>query len=70
MALLNTNAKIKEIIKEIIKDVKLGIKRSSQLELVFHIDHKELFLNLCENVEVVVSNLKTRHLIFVIETEN
>lgn len=66
-ALLDTSAEINVMTCEAMEDAGLAMQRGPKLELVSHISHSRLFLGLCENVEVVIGRLKTRHPIFVVE---
>lgn len=43
----------------------LAMRWGPKLELLSHTDHSRLFFGLCENVEIAIGGLKTRHLIFV-----
>lgn len=65
--LLDTNAKINIITRKVIKDARLVIKQGSKLELVLYMGYSRLFLNLCKDIEVVISGLKTKYSIFIIE---
>lgn len=66
-ALLDTGAEINVITSKFIKDVNLAMRQGLKLELVFHTGHSHPFLGLCENVEVAIRRLKTKHPIFVVE---
>lgn len=45
----------------------LAIRQRPKLELILHTSHSHLFLRLYKDVEIAISNLKTRHLIFVMK---
>ncbi len=49
------------------KDTGLAMQCSSKLELVSYTSRSCFFLSLCEDVEVAIEGLKTRHSIFIIE---
>ena len=66
-ALLDTGAEINVMIKELMEDANLAMRRGPKLELVSHTGHSRPFLGLCEDVEVAIGGLKTRHPIFVVE---
>lgn len=66
-ALLDTGIKINVMIRKLIKDVNLAIKQGPKLELVFYTGHNHFFLGFCEDVEVAIKGLKTRHQIFVLK---
>lgn len=66
-ALLDTGAEINVMTKEVMENAGLAMRRGPRLELVSHTGHSQPFLGLCEDVEVAVSGLKTRHSIFVVE---
>ncbi len=55
------------MIRKLMGNANLAIRRRPKLELVSHTGHSRLFLGLCEDVEVAIGGLKTRYLIFVIE---
>ena len=66
-ALLDTGAEINVMTREVMEDAGLAIRRGLKLELVSHIGYSRPFLGLCEDVEVAIGGLKTRHPIFVVE---
>ncbi len=45
----------------------LAVRRGLKLKLVSHIGHSHFFLDLYEDVEVAMGELKTKHPIFVVE---
>lgn len=45
----------------------MAIQYSSKLELVSHTSHSRHFLSFCENVEIGIGGLKTKHPIFIVE---
>lgn len=67
MALLDTGTGINVMTIEVMEDAGLAMRQGPKLELVSHTGHSWPFLGLCEDVEVVISGLKTRHPIFVVE---
>ena len=67
-ALLDTGAKINIMTRKLMEEVNLIMRKGLKLELVSHTGHSRPFLKLCENVEVAIKGLKTRHPIFVAET--
>ncbi|MCJ1348653.1 hypothetical protein MMC31_006886, partial [Peltigera leucophlebia] len=66
-ALLDTDAGINVMTKEVMKDAGLAMRQRPKLELVLHMGHSRPFLGLCKDVEVAIGGLKTRHPIFVVE---
>ena len=66
-ALLDTVAEINVMTRELMEDANLAMRLGPKLELVSHTGHGRRFLGLCEDVEVAIGGLKTRHLIFVVE---
>lgn len=66
-ALLDTGAEINVMTREIMEDTGLAMRQGPKLELVSHTGHSRPFLGLCEDVEVAIGGLKTRHPIFVVE---
>ena len=66
-AFLDTGAEINVITREVMEDVGLAMRRGPKLELVSHTGHSRPFLGLCEDFEVAIGGLKTRHPIFIIE---
>lgn len=70
ITLLDASVEINIMTKKLIKDVHLAIRQGPKLELVSHIGYSWLFLNFCEDVEVSIGRLKTRHSIFVIEARD
>ena len=68
IALLDTGAEINVMTREVMEDAGLAMRRGPKLELVSHTGHSRPFLGLCEEVEVVIGGLETRHPIFLVET--
>ena len=66
-ALLNTAAEINDMTREVIENTGLAMRHGSKLELVSHTGHSHPSLGLCEDVEIAIGGLKTRHPIFVVE---
>lgn len=66
--LLDTDAKINVIIRKVIKDASLAMRRALKLEIVSHTGYSHSFLGLCKDVEVSIRRLQTRHPIFIVET--
>ena len=56
--------------RQIIEDAGLAMRQKPKLELVLHTNYNQFFLGLCEDIEVTIGGLKTRHLIFVIEARH
>lgn len=52
------------------KDVGLAMQRSLKLELISYIGYNFFFLGFCKNIEVVIGELKIKHLIFDVEIRN
>ncbi len=66
-ALFDTDVEINVMTREVMKDAGLAMRRPPKLELVSNTGHIRLFLGLCEDVEIAIRGLKTRHPIFVVE---
>lgn len=67
MVLLDTGAEINLMTKEIMEDARLAMRQGPKLELVLYISLSRPFLGLCEDIEIAIRGLKTRHPIFVVE---
>lgn len=67
IALLDTNVDINIMTRELMEDVNLAMRQGDKLELIPHTGHNQHFFCLCENIEIAIRGLKTRHPIFVIE---
>lgn len=52
--LLDISTKINIITRKIIKDAKLTIRQWPKLKLILYISHSQIFLGLCENVEIII----------------
>lgn len=61
---------INVIIRKVIEDASLAMQHSLKLELVSHTGYNRHFIGFCENIEVAIGGLKTRHPIFVVETKD
>ena len=64
------DAEINIMIRELMKDANLAMRRGPKLELVSYIGHSHLFFGLFEDVKVVIGGLKTRNPIFVVKAED
>lgn len=53
--------------RKLIEIVNLDIRQRLKLELVSNTDYSGFFFGFCEDIEIVLEEFKTRHLIFVIE---
>lgn len=65
-ALFGTKAEINIMTREVIEEAGLAIKQGPKLELFLYTGHSRPFLGFCKDVEVAISDLKTRHFIFLI----
>ncbi len=68
--LINSKAKINVMIKKLMNKTKIIMRFESRLRLIFHIEHDMNFDEICDNVELNIEELKTRHHIFVIVHAN
>jgi hypothetical protein len=68
--LMNSETKINVIIKRLINKTKIIIRFESRFRLLFNIDHDMNFDEMCDDVELNIKDLKTRHHIFVIVHAN
>jgi hypothetical protein len=66
IALLNIEAEINVMTEEMMHKEDLFIRSRSVLNLIFHIDHQQKFLNVCENVKISIENFIIKHHIFMI----
>lgn len=53
--------------RKLIENANLDIKQRPKLELVSNTDYSGFFFSFCEDIEIVLEKLETKHLIFVIE---
>jgi hypothetical protein len=67
---MNSEAKIKMMIKKLMNKTKIIMRLESRFRLIFHIDHDMNFDEICDDVELNIEKLKTRHHIFVIAHAN
>jgi hypothetical protein len=63
---MNSEAKINVMIKKLMNKTKIIMRFESRLRLIFHIEHDMNFDEICDDVELNIEELKTRHHIFVI----
>ncbi len=68
--LMNSEAKINVMIKRLMNKTKIIMRFESRFRLIFHIDHDMNFDEICDDVELNIEKLKTRHHIFVIVHAN
>jgi hypothetical protein len=67
---MNLKAKINVMIKRLMNKTKIIMLFESRFRLIFHIDHDMNFDEMCDDVELNIEELKTRHHIFVIAHAN
>ncbi len=70
MELMNSETKINVMIKRLMNKTKIIMRFESRFRLIFHIDHDMNLDEICDNVELNIEKLKTRHRIFVIAHAN
>ncbi len=63
---MNSKAEINVMIKKLMNKTKIIIRFESRLRLIFYIEHDVNFDEVCDDVELNIERLKTRHHIFVI----
>ncbi len=68
--LMNSKAKINVMIKRLMNKTKIIMRFESRFRLIFHIEHDMNFDEICDDVELNIEELKTRHHIFVIAHAN
>ncbi len=64
--LMNSKAKINVMIKRLMNKTKIIMRFESRFRSIFHIEHDMNFDEVCDDVELNIEELKTRHHIFVI----
>ncbi len=64
--LMNSKAKINVMIKRLMNKTRIIMRFESRFRLIFHIEHDMNFDEICNDVELNIEELKTRHHIFVI----
>jgi hypothetical protein len=67
---MNSEAKINVMIKRLMNKTRIIMRFESRFRLIFHIDHDMNFDEICDDVELNIERLKTRHHIFVIVHAN
>ncbi len=68
--LMNSETKINVMIKKLMNKTKIIMRFKSRFRLIFHIEHDMNFDEMCDDVELNIKELKTRHHIFVIAHAN
>jgi hypothetical protein len=63
---MNSKKKINVMIKKLMNKTKIIMRFKSRLRLIFYIEHDMNFDEMCDDVELNIEELKTRHHIFVI----
>ncbi len=64
--LMNSKTEINVMIKRLMNKTKIIMRLESRLRLIFHTEHDMNFDEICDDVELNIEELKTRHHIFVI----
>ena len=67
-ALIDTSVKINIMIRQLIEEINLALKKRPRLKLVSYTGHSRFFLEVCEDIKVAIEGLKIRHPIFVIKS--
>jgi hypothetical protein len=67
---MNSETKINVMIRRLMNKTKIIMRFESRLRLISHIDHDMNFDEVCDDVELNIERLKTRHHIFVIVHAN
>jgi hypothetical protein len=67
---MNSETKINVMIKKLMNKTKIIMRFKSRFRLIFHIEHDMNFDEMCDDVELNIKELKTRHHIFVIAHAN
>jgi hypothetical protein len=67
---MNSEAKTNLMIKRLMNKTKIIMRFESRFRLIFHIEHDINFNEICDDVELNIEALKTRHHIFVIAHAN
>ncbi len=67
---MNSETKISVMIRRLMNKTKIIMRFESRFRLIFHIDHDMNFDEVCDDVELNIEELKTRHHIFVIAHAN
>ncbi len=60
-ALLDTGVEINVMTRKVMKDAGLAIRRGPKLEMVSNTGYSRSLLGFCEDVEVAIGGLKTKH---------
>ena len=68
--LLNLRAKMNVMIKTFLNCVELNFHFNSRLQLISHIEHYKIFLEICSNVKINVNELRIYHHVFVTNKMN
>jgi hypothetical protein len=63
---MNSKTEINVMIKRLMNKTKIIMRLESRLRLIFHTEHDMNFDEICDDVELNIEELKTRHHIFVI----
>ncbi len=64
--LMNSKTEINVMIKRLMNKTKIIMRFESRFRLIFHTEHDMNFDEICDDVELNIEELKTRHHIFVI----
>ncbi len=68
--LMNSKTEINVMIKRLMNKTKIIMRFESRLRLISHIEHDMNFDEICDDVELNIEKLKTRHHIFVVAYAN
>lgn len=67
IVVLDISVEINIMTREIMEDIGLAMRCGPKLKLISHTGHSCYFLGLCKDIEVVIRELKTCYLIYIIE---
>ncbi len=64
--LMNSDVKINVMMRRLMNKVDIIMRFDLRFRLIFHIEHDMNFDDICNDVELNVKKMKTRHYVFVV----
>jgi hypothetical protein len=64
--LMNSSVEINVMTKRLMNKIDIIMRSDFRLRLIFHIEHDINFDDVCDDVELNIKKMKTRHHVFVV----
>ncbi len=66
LKLMNSDVEINVMTRRLMNKIDITMRSDLRLRLIFHIEHDMNFDDVCDDVELNIKKMKTRHHVFVV----